>query len=37
MQTDVYFYSYFAKLFLEWEIFQIRFVEKIKTHILKFF
>jgi hypothetical protein len=26
------FWSNFAKFFLEWEIFQTKFVEKIKTH-----
>jgi hypothetical protein len=36
MYTNIYIYflSYFAELFLEWEMFQTKVVEKIKTHIL---
>jgi hypothetical protein len=34
MKTNIHFWSYFAQLFLEWEMFQIKFIEKIKTHIL---
>ena len=34
MQTDIYFWSYLAHFFLEWEMFQTKVVEKIKTHIL---
>ena len=34
MKTDIYFLSYVAQLFLEREMFQTSFVEKIKTHIL---
>jgi len=34
MKTDVRFWSYLAQLFLEWEMFQTKVVEKIKTHIL---
>jgi hypothetical protein len=34
MKTDVHFLSYLAQLFLEWERFQAKVVEKIKTHIL---
>jgi len=30
----MYFWSYLAHFFLEWEMFQTKFVEKIKTHIL---
>ena len=26
--------SYLAEIFLEWELFGLKFVEKIKTHIL---
>jgi len=33
MKTDIHFLSYLA-LFLEWEMFQTKVVEKIKTHIL---
>jgi hypothetical protein len=35
MQTDVHFWSHLAKLFLYKEIFRIKFVKKIKTHILR--
>ena len=34
MKTDMRFWSYLAQLFLEWEMFQTKVVEKIKTHIL---
>ena len=34
MKTNAYFLSYLAHLFLEWEMFQTKIVEKIKTHIL---
>jgi len=34
MQTDIHFVSYLTKFFLECEMFQTKFVEKIKTHIL---
>jgi len=34
MQTNVHFLSHLAQLFLEWEIFRMKVVEKIKTHIL---
>jgi hypothetical protein len=34
MQTARQFLLYLAHFFLEWEMFQINFVEKIKTHIL---
>jgi hypothetical protein len=34
MKTNIHFWSYLAQFFLEWEIFQTKFVEKIKTHIL---
>ena len=34
MQTNIYFWSYFAHFFLEWEMLQIKVVEKIKTHNL---
>ena len=33
MKTNLYFW-YVAHFFLEWEIFQTKVVEKIKTHIL---
>jgi hypothetical protein len=32
--TDIDFVWYFAEFFLEWEMFQTKAVEKIKTHIL---
>ena len=34
METSTHFLSYLAQLFLEWEMFQTKVVEKIKTHIL---
>jgi len=34
MKTNIYFWSYLAQFFLEWEKFQTKFVEKIKTHML---
>ena len=34
MKTDKHFFIYLADFFLEWEMFQINDVEKIKTHIL---
>jgi len=34
MKTNVHFWSHLAHFFLEWEIFEIKGVEKIKTHIL---
>jgi hypothetical protein len=34
MKTDIRFSSYLAHFFLEWEMFQTKVVEKIKTHVL---
>jgi hypothetical protein len=34
MMTNVHLWSYLAYFFLEWETFQEKVVEKIKTHIL---
>jgi hypothetical protein len=34
MKTTIRFWSYVAQFFLEWEMFQTKVVEKIKTHIL---
>jgi hypothetical protein len=34
MKTDMHFLSYLSQLFLEWETFQSKVAEKIKTHIL---
>ena len=34
MKTFSHLWRYFAKFFLEWEMFQIKVVEKIKTYIL---
>jgi len=34
MKTSVHVWQNLAKLFLEWEMFQTKFVEKYKTHIL---
>ena len=35
MNTNTHYWSYLAKFFLEWEMFQTKVVEKIKTHILR--
>jgi hypothetical protein len=34
MKTCLHLWQYLAEFFLEWEMFQIKVVEKIKTHIL---
>jgi hypothetical protein len=34
MKTLSHLWEYFVEFFLEWEMFSIKFVEKIKTHIL---
>jgi hypothetical protein len=34
MNNYVYLWKYLTEFFIEWEIFQIKVVEKIKTHIL---
>jgi hypothetical protein len=34
MKTNMRFWSYLVQFFLEWEIFLIKFVDEIKTHIL---
>jgi hypothetical protein len=34
MKTSIYFWQYLAHFFLELKLFQAKFVEKIKTHIL---
>ena len=34
MKTDIDIWSHLAQYVLEWEMFQIKFEEKIKTHIL---
>jgi len=34
MKTNINLWSYLAHFFLEWEMFQTKFVEEIKTHIL---
>ena len=34
MKTSIHILSYLAQFFLEWEVFQLKVVEKIKTHIL---
>jgi hypothetical protein len=34
MKTSLLFWAYLARFFLEWEMFQTKVVEKIKTHIL---
>jgi hypothetical protein len=36
MKTNIYFWSYLAHFFLEWEMFHTNVVHKIKTHIFKF-
>ena len=35
-QTDIHFWSYLAHVFLEWEMLQTKFVEKIKEHKIFF-
>jgi hypothetical protein len=34
MQTNIHFWSYLARFFLEWEMFETKGAKKIKTHIL---
>ena len=34
MKTFSHLWQYLAEFFVEWEMFQIKVVEKIKTHIL---
>ena len=34
MKTNVHFLSYIDKFYLEWYIFRIKFVDKIKTHFV---
>jgi hypothetical protein len=34
MKTNIYFWSYLAQFFLQWDMFQAKIVEKIKTHII---
>jgi hypothetical protein len=34
MKTDMYFWSYLTRIFLKWEIFQTKFLQKIKTHFM---
>jgi len=34
MKTNIYFLSYLAHFFLEREIFQTKYVEKVKTHFV---
>jgi hypothetical protein len=34
VKTDVHLWQYLAEFFLQWEMFQTKVVEKIKTHIL---
>ena len=34
MNTDIHFWSYPAQFFLDWEMFQTKVVEELKTHIL---
>jgi hypothetical protein len=34
MKTDIHFLSYLAQFFLEWEMFQTKVAQKLKTHIL---
>jgi hypothetical protein len=34
MMTYVHLWQYLAEFFLEWEMFQTKVVEKIKTHFL---
>jgi hypothetical protein len=34
METFSHLWQYLAELLLEWEMFQIKFIDKIKTHVL---
>jgi len=34
MKTNTHFLSYLAQFFLEWEMFQTKIVEDVRTHIL---
>jgi hypothetical protein len=34
MKTNIHFWSYLAHFFLEWEMFQTKVVEKVKTHFV---
>jgi hypothetical protein len=34
MKTNIHFLSYLAHFFLQWKMFQIKVIKKIKTHIL---
>ena len=34
MKTDIHFWKYTSKFFLEWEMFQTEFAQKIKTHFV---
>jgi hypothetical protein len=34
VKTNIYFLSYLAQFFLEWELFQTKVVEKTNTNIL---
>ena len=34
MKTNIHFLSYLAHFFIDWEMFQTKIVDKIKTHIL---
>ena len=36
MKTFLHLWQYLAEFFLEWEMFQVKVVEKIKTHIFIF-
>jgi flagellar motor switch protein FliG len=36
MKTDIHIWLYPAEIFSEWEMFQTKVVEKIKTHIFMF-
>ena len=33
MKTNIYFWSYLVQFFLEWEMFQLIVLEKLKRHI----
>ena len=37
MKTSVHFWLYVAQFFLEWEMFQTKVLQKIKTHVLHSF
>jgi len=35
MEAIIHFWSYLTEFFLEWGMFQVKVVEKIKTHFMR--